>query len=187
MSEYKRLTTQSDVFDGATLKDFCESCGEDDCRAFCCDETETPQCGTCPVQKAFDRLAKYEDIGSLDELSELKNENHQLNAFCDKLNKAETEERLVVLPCKVGDTVYVDIRTLPYNYLHPQDKCRDFAKCEVIGFYKTKSGVFIKMVAQYPSRMNKRGYLRYGIGAISKTVFLNREDAEAVLKAVRSC
>ncbi|MCB8818679.1 hypothetical protein [Desulfosporosinus shakirovi] len=70
---YKRLTAQSEVFDGATLKAFCESCGEDDCRAFCCDETGTPQCDICPVQEAFDCLAQYEDIGTLDEFADLKN------------------------------------------------------------------------------------------------------------------
>jgi len=73
MSEFKRLTTQSKVFDGTTLKAFCESCGEDDCRAFCCDETGTPQCAICPVQKAFDHLAQYEDIGSPAEFADLKN------------------------------------------------------------------------------------------------------------------
>ena len=79
----------------------------------------------------------------------------------------------VKLPCEVGDNVYVDIRTLPYNYLHPSDRCRDFAKCEVLGFSITKSGIFMKMAALYPSRMNKRGYLRYTIGAIGKTIFFD--------------
>jgi len=80
-------------------------------------------------------------------------------------------KEIVEFPCSVGDIVWVDVRTLPQYYLHPHDRCRDLAKCEVIGLYKTKSGIFIKMSALYPSRMHKRGYLRYGIGAIGKTVF----------------
>ena len=85
---------------------------------------------------------------------------------------------IIELPCKVGDMVYVDTRTFPQYYLHPFDNCGKFAKCEVLGFSITKSGTFIKMAALYPSRMNKRGYLRFGIGSIGKTVFLNSEILE---------
>jgi hypothetical protein len=89
--------------------------------------------------------------------------------------------RFVELPCEIGDTVYVNAKTLPYNYLHPLDGCKDFAECKIISFAITKSGVFMKMDAPYPSRMNRRGYLRYSIGAIGKTVFLNKEEARASL------
>jgi hypothetical protein len=88
------------------------------------------------------------------------------------LLSAEAQGRLMVLPVKIGDKIKVDARTLPWHYLHPADCCGDFAKCEVIGFSKTKSQTFMKLVALYPSRMNRRGYLRYTIGAIDKTVFV---------------
>lgn len=68
MSEYKRLSTQSQVYNGATLIAFYESCGEDDCRAFCVGKGEEPKCDICPVQKAFEKLKRYEDIGSPEEL-----------------------------------------------------------------------------------------------------------------------
>lgn len=82
----------------------------------------------------------------------------------------------ISLPCEIGDKVYVDKRTLPYNYLHPLDGCKDFAECNVIGFTITKSGVFMKMDALYPSRMNRREYLRYSVGAIGKTVLLSNPN-----------
>jgi hypothetical protein len=90
-----------------------------------------------------------------------------------ELLNAEAQGNLLVLPCKIGDKIKVDVRTLPYNYLHPSDGCRDFAKCEVIGFAKTKKQTFMKLFALYPSRMNKHGYLRYSVGAINKTVFID--------------
>ena len=95
----------------------------------------------------------------------------------------------VILPCKVGDTAWVDVKTLPYNYLHPCDGAKDFAKCEVIGFSKTKKGEFIKMKALYRSRMYRRGYLRYHIVSIGKTVFVGenaKEEAKARLKEMES-
>ena len=89
------------------------------------------------------------------------------------LLRAEVQGKIIVLPLRIGDTVKVDMRTLPYNYLHPMDGCVDFAKCKVIGFSKTKKQTFMKLSALYPSRMNRRSYLRYPLGAIGKTVFIN--------------
>lgn len=40
----------------------------------------------------------------------------------------------------------------------------------------------MKLRALYPSRARKREYLRYGVTAIGKTVFLTREAAEAALE-----
>lgn len=89
------------------------------------------------------------------------------------LLKAEAQSRLIVLPVKIGDRVKVDVRTLPWNYLHPADRCGDFANCRVVSFLKNKKQTYMKLVALYPSRMNKRGYLKYSVGAIGKTVFLD--------------
>ena len=95
------------------------------------------------------------------------------------INGERGREMRIELPCNIGETVYVDVRTLPYNYLHPFDKCKHYAKCKVIGFQITKSGVYMKMSALYPSRMHRREYLRYGIGAIGKTVFFNLPEDKA--------
>ena len=82
----------------------------------------------------------------------------------------------ISLPCSIGDRVFVDARTLPYNYLHPLDGCKDYAECKVVSFAITKAGTFMKLDALYPSRMNQRGYLRRRIGAIGKTVFLENPN-----------
>lgn len=119
-------------------------------------------------QKACEKLAAYEETGLEPE----------------ELAQAKKEGRLVVRPCKVGDKVLVDVRTFPYNYLHPMDGCRDYAKCEIVSIVTTKKETYMKLRALYPSRARKREYLRYGVTAIGKTVFLTREAAEAALDAM---
>lgn len=118
------------------------------------------------VKELAARLAAYEETGLEPE----------------ELAQAKKEGRLVVRPCKVGDKVLVDVRTFPYNYLHPMDGCRDYAKCEIVSIVTTKKETYMKLRALYPSRARKREYLRYGVTAIGKTVFLTREAAEAALE-----
>ena len=100
-----------------------------------------------------------------------------------ELAEAERAGRVVVLPCKVGDTVFVDKRTTPYRYFHPHDRVGAFAKCTVIGASTTKSGVKIKMRANYPSRCGQYGFLKVGAGAFGKTVFMTQAEALRALAA----
>ena len=102
-----------------------------------------------------------------------------LNALVD----AYREGRAVVLPCKVRDTVFVDKRTTPYRYFHPHDRVGAFAECTVISASTTKSGVKIKMRANYPSRCSQCGFLKMGAGAFGKTVFMTQAEAERDLAA----
>ena len=60
--------------ESATEPDDCISCGE------ICEENDG-ECRECQIQKAFNKLAEYEDL--------------------------EEQNLLLRLPCKVGDTVYV--------------------------------------------------------------------------------
>ena len=49
-------------------------------------------CDNCPINDAMQKLASYEDIGSVEQFAEWA--------------AAEKEGRLVVLPCKVGDAIF---------------------------------------------------------------------------------
>ena len=65
-----------------------ECCGqENNCTELCHNR------GGCIVPKMYCRLAAYEDTGYTSER-------------CAEIAEAEREGRLVVLPCKVGDTLY---------------------------------------------------------------------------------
>lgn len=66
-----------------------------ECREVCRNQGENG-CTDCPIAKAFDRLAAYEDTGLEPE----------------ELAQAKKEGRLVVLPCEIGSPVYSHARKL---------------------------------------------------------------------------
>ena len=134
---------------------------------------------TGDVDQAIMRLAAYEDTG----LEPEQCENSKIiieSAFSDDTSKAERirellkadkDGRLVVMPCKVGDRLY------------------EVTGRKTISVYKVKAirvelfGLFIEwdivegFVWQSLSGINA--------GEIGKTVFLNREEAEKALEAMK--
>ena len=70
----ERLTEK--VFGFVQLK----ACGNDFCKETCAEHDEEKSCKNCPIQKAFEKLAEYEEL--------------------------EEQGLLLRLPCKVGDIVY---------------------------------------------------------------------------------
>lgn len=57
-----------------------KACGNDFCKETCAEHDEEKSCNNCPIQKAFEKLAEYEDL--------------------------EEQGKLLKLPCAVGDKVY---------------------------------------------------------------------------------
>lgn len=110
------------------------------------------------IVEAFKRLAAYED--------------------------AEAEGRLVVLPCKVGDRVYVDPDTWFYSgvcYENCFIHSKHFFVGEIVSVIKTKKQLLIKIRVSNSIHSRYR-HKRYSSGAIGKTVFLTREEAEEALR-----
>ena len=83
------------------------------------------------------------------------------------LLQAEKEGRLVVLPCKVGDTVYMPVGKWGTITGYEADECD--------GFHIARDGVL-----QIKAKCYSGNYGTYGVPG--KTVFLTREEAEAALK-----
>ena len=105
------------------------------------------------MQKALERLAAYEDSGLTPE------QVHELT-------KAKADGRLVVLPCKVGDSIWL-------------------AMCGQIREY-----IFMGITQQYGYLPSLYGRQRFGkyedvgialVDSIGKTVFLTREAAEKAI------
>lgn len=78
MEDSKRLTVESAVTAGYVLRDMCtygrdrEPTDELGCQEYC--DLCLHDCDMCHIQKAFDRLAEYENTGlSPEEIIELKN------------------------------------------------------------------------------------------------------------------
>lgn len=140
----------------------------------------------------IDRLAAYEDTGlTPEEIMSLYSRysydpdhayaHYMKNLFpkmerAAELSKADAEERVLVLPCKVGDTVYVNI-----GYA----KCHIY-EAEVYQLHVRKGMVFID--ARY-KRWSTNGkdkrhcwYEEKEYGTWGVDVFPTREDAERKLE-----
>ena len=126
------------------------------------------------LEKQIDRLAAYEDTGlEPEQVMELKSFTqggiHKVDdgwKHVQDLLQAEKEARLVVLPCKVGDTVY-------------EPNKRGFISIyKVISIHLSTCSIFVgwELIDGIYSNVN-------GVeaSALGKTVFLTREEAEASL------
>ena len=137
-----------------------------------------------PIIDALNRLAEYEDIGlepdeilTWKELAEAAyafiflNEYKSLGTIdhISELLKAEKDGRLVVPPCKVGDTVWIKGDKFP-------------AEIEEIRI--TDDGVYFAYV-EYDKGYEETEVWDNGeftLSDIGKTVFLTREEAEKALE-----
>lgn len=126
--------------DNLECREVCERQGDDGCK-------------TCPIAKAFDRLASIEDIlgdeYGLDRLRELV--------------QAKREGRCVVLPCKVEDDVYINIlgRTLPFTVI-------SISQMASTPTFKAQHGIRLVYI--------------FKADDVGETVFLTRAEAEAALR-----
>ena len=137
---------------------------------FQCDEM-------CSQRKTWERLKEYEDTGLVPE--EIKKHEAAYNEcltrtyrpFKQKISQwlqAEKDGRLVVLPCKVGDTVY----SLSYSRGAQKHFVAERKVEEIL--YCSNRGVRPWIICCF-------GGWRFDNCDIGKTVFLTREEAEAAL------
>lgn len=146
------------------------------CDAAQCLELPCPYNNNCTQRQVWERLKQYEDSGlspiACEEARKIEDglsEHDYSIARMVELMQADKDGRVVVLPCKVGDTVWMygeDFGTvLPYTI-------------DLISL--------VDKVCGYSANCNHNGELLDGIdfedGDIGKTVFLTREEAETALK-----
>lgn len=127
-------------------------------------------------EERFLRLAAYEDTGLTPaEVSALVKDWSDLCTIVGgcggidrlrELAEADKDGRLVVLPCKVGDTVY---------WVHGAV----ITECKVHRIQKNRNGLYICLKSNV-----SHGAFRADL-SIGKTVFLTREEAEKVLEAMK--
>lgn len=145
-------------------------------------------------QDILSRLAAYEDTGltpeeitkSLEDCADTVAENQWAIRLLEELEdidhikellQAEQDGRLVVLPCKVGDTVWTNFAMSGWHF---RDKDRPYsARVVFVGLNDSdKMGGGLINVAY-----EKHGYMmQFSFSEIGKFVFLTREEAEAALK-----
>ena len=127
--------------DNLECREVCERQGDDGCK-------------TCPIAKAFDRLAAIEDIlGDEYDLEELR-----------EMVQAKRDGRCVVLPCKIDDDVYINLfgRTLDATVI-------SISELASTPTYKAMYGIRLCYI--------------FKADDVGRTVFLTREAAEEALKA----
>ena len=140
-----------------------------------CRELLCPYDGSCTQKEAWERLKAYEDAGlSPQACTEAREIEETLSGYdysisrMVELMKADVDGRVVVLPCKVGDTIYF------VNAKH-------ILEFTVVGYAMDETG--ISWV--YSEHVDKTGHTyerTFSPDRIGKTTFLSREEAEKAMK-----
>lgn len=135
-------------------------------------------CIDCPsFDRLGERLAAYEDTGltpedcaRATEIDDILLDEYYPIGRMRELIKADKDGRVVVLPCKVGDTVWAIL-----------DGAKYARECKVDFVNIGSFGTTIVFVVKDGLRE------QYGVTAAAfvKTVFLTREEAEKALEAMK--
>lgn len=152
----------------------------------CCTHFCGPEClevgGNCAMnckweEAAWSRLAAYEDKElEPEEITAMQHTLDEYHKVADPLLRAQADGRLVVLPCKVGDTLWVTSNPWTGKLLKkPLDAC-------VNGMKMYSHGLYVNLLFD-TRKIN--GTRDYEINHIGKTVFLTREEAKAALEAMK--
>lgn len=162
-----------------------------ECREVC-ERQEESGCKTCPIANAFDRLAAYENTGlEPQEIKSLQAEwqanlkvlesYRELGVPVDRLRElveAGRGGRCVVLPCKVGDTIY-DISLAEIKE----------SKVVSISFSASELPYHVSICAEnynYAVTIDIEMNDFIEIDDFGKIVFFTREEAEAALRRGRN-
>ena len=119
------------------------------------------------IMKSMILLKEYQKLGPIDRLRELA--------------QADREGWCVVLPCKVGQKVKVDVRTWGNIWNYRTVDYGKFLLGEIVAITKTKKQTLVKIRVEHNVSW-KRPTRRYPASAIGKTVFLTCEEADVALR-----
>lgn len=132
------------------------------------------------VRELLVRLAEYEDTGLMPwEIKSMQEEHfrglemaklHSALMELKKYQEADKDGRIVVLPCKVGSTVYTEF-------------CDEIVE-KRIGQFHVNGYTEPRLWADIDCDWTSTQCVRWDL-AIGKTIFLTREEAEAALKEVQ--
>ena len=120
-----------------------------------------------------------------------------------KYENAEEDGRLLELPCKVGSTVLVDLKALPFIDMEyseeEQPEIPKFILARAVSYRKNSKTTFIKIAVRAnwlsewldpetgpdSAYYEKERYFSFPISAIGKTLFLSEEAAKAAEAALK--
>lgn len=142
------------------------------------EEKYTTEEWICMLQ---DRLADYEDSGVTPERVVWMKEVIEIAFDHDKsrverahdLHVADKEGRVVVLPCKVGDTIY-------FAHAHP------ILQYTVTGYDMGKAGILHVRSKHVDKETGQTFNFTFSQKVIGDTVFLTREEAERAMEGQKN-
>lgn len=138
-----------------------------------------PYDGNCSQKQVWERLKQFEDVFETPEKAAWAKQTIEM-AFSDdpseverlrKLAEANKDDRVVILPCKVGDTIYVIAQVLRDHGVHSE-----ISPIQITGI----GGNALNKV--WLVSMVNRHEIRISPSEFGKTVFLTREEAEKALR-----
>lgn len=125
--------------------------------------------GSQGVRELLERVAAYEDTGcEPEQIVKVKDALEYAYGNAERiieLAEADRDGRVVVLPCKVGDTVYWVHSTV-------------ITECKVHRIQTNRNGLYICLKS-----IMSHGAFRVDL-CLGKNVFLTREEAEKALEAI---
>ena len=142
-----------------------------------CRDLACQQSGTCTQRLVWERLKAYEDAKLSPQACAEAREIEETLSGCDysisrmvELMKADKDGRVVVLPCKVGDTVFARLN----------NKSKYVCECKVKQIVVGNIG----FVTFAPIGAPEREY-NVSLRGFGKTVFLSREEAKKALQEMK--
>ena len=142
-----------------------------------CRELPCKYNGNCTQKEVWEGLKAYEDAGLSPQACAEAREIEETLSGCDysisrmvELMKADKDGRVVVLPCKVGDTVFARL----------DNKSKYVCECKVKQIVLGNIG----FVTFAPIGAPEREY-DVSLRGFGKTVFLTREEAEKALAEMK--
>lgn len=146
-----------------------------------CRELPCKYDGNCTQKEVWERLKAYEDTGLMPE--EVERSKLEIEAGCvkaiartygidinrlRKFAEADRDGRVVVLPCKVGDTVYF------VNAKH-------ILEFTVVGYAVSETGVSW-VYSEHVDKIGNTNERTFSPDRFGKNTFFTREEAEKAMK-----
>lgn len=140
-----------------------------------CRELPCKYDGNCTQKEVWERLKAYEDsrlspqaCAEAREIEEaLSSYDYSISRMVE-LMKADIEGRVVVPPCKVGDTVYFV-------------NAKQILEFAVVGYAADETGISW-VYSEYVDKTGHTNERTFSPDRIGKTTFLTREEAEKALQ-----
>ena len=132
-----------------------------------------PYDGNCSQKQVWERLREYEDAGLSPQACAQSREIEEALSDVDysisrmvELMKADKDGRVVILPCKPGDTVW-------------------FSRAWYVELGKPAPQTVVSIRILHDKTVIATNERRFTQGDIGKTVFITREEAEKALQEMK--